>query len=62
MDKKMVGRMLEGATKQDFIEIISNMSVIGTDAEQIIIDWCKSNNEKNKIYRGMSGSRFWMRC
>lgn len=62
MDKKTVNRMLEGATKQDFIEIISKMSVFGTSAEQIILDWCKRNNEKNKRYLGMSEFRFWMRC
>lgn len=54
--------MLKGATKQDFIEIISKMSVFGTSAEQIILDWCKRNNEKNKRYLGMSGLGFWMGC
>lgn len=49
MDKKTVNKMLEGATKKDFIEIISKLSRFSTDAEQIIIDWCKTNNEENKM-------------
>ena len=63
MDKKMVNKMLEGATKQDFIEIISNMSVFSTDAEQIIIDWCKRNNEKNKMHAiEIELNNLWMKA
>lgn len=55
--------MLEGATKQDFIEIISNMSVFSTDAEQIVIDWCKGNNEKNKMYAiEIELNNLWMKA
>lgn len=63
MDKKTVNKMLEGATKQDFIEIISNMSVFSTDAEQIIIDWCKENNEKNKMHAiEIELNNLWMKA
>lgn len=48
MDKKTVSKMLEGATKKDFMEIISSMSVYSVEAEKVIIDWCKRNNKKNK--------------
>lgn len=48
MDQKMVSKMLEGATKKDYIKIISDMSVYDEEAEQVIIDWCKKNNEKGK--------------
>ena len=63
MDKKTVNRMLEGATKQDFIEIISNMSVFSTSAEQIILDWCKRNNEKNKMHAiEIELNNLWMKA
>lgn len=48
MDKKTVSKMLDGATKNDFMEIISDMSIYSTEAEKVVIDWCKKNNEKNK--------------
>lgn len=40
--------MLDGATKNDFMEIISSMSIYSTEAEKVVIDWCKKNNEKNR--------------
>lgn len=63
MDKKTVNKMLEGAKKQDFIEIITKMSVLSADAEQMIIDWCKKHNEKNKMHAiEMELKNLWMRA
>lgn len=36
------------AAKEDYLQIISNMSNCGKDAEQVIVDWCKKNNTDHK--------------
>lgn len=48
MDKNTIRKMLENAEKEDFLDIISNMSQANHKAEKVILDWCKSNNKNQQ--------------
>lgn len=48
MDKKTVTKMLEGASKKDYIEIISKMSAYSKESEEVILKWCQTHNKNYK--------------
>lgn len=48
MDKKTVAKMLDGASKKDYIEIISKLSSYNKESEEVILKWCQTYNKKYK--------------